>query len=94
MFGSKKLFGTAAAVLLVGSVVAAHPRNEANAKMQKQDFGKVSDGKSADLYTLTNKHGMEVSITNFGATVVSHQRARQDRQVRRRYSRPYKRRRI
>ncbi len=39
--------------------------------MQKQGFGKTSDGQSADLYTLTNKHGMEVTVTNFGATVVS-----------------------
>jgi aldose 1-epimerase len=39
--------------------------------MQKQDFGKLSDGQSADLYTLTNKLGMEVTVTNFGAAVVS-----------------------
>ena len=58
-------------ILLAGSAMAAHPGNEANAKMQKQAFGKISDGQSADLYTLTNKHGMEVTITNFGATVVS-----------------------
>lgn len=47
------------------------PNKRADSKMQKQDFGKLSDGQSADLYTLTNKHGMEVTITNFGATVVS-----------------------
>jgi aldose 1-epimerase len=63
--------GLAAVILLAGSIVAAHPGNEANAKMQKQAFGKTSDGQAADLYTLTNKHGMEVGITNFGATVVS-----------------------
>lgn len=28
-------------------------------------------GKSTHLYTLTNKHGMEVSFTNFGARIVS-----------------------
>jgi aldose 1-epimerase len=73
MFGRRELFGataTAAAILLAGTMIAAHPGNEANRKMEKQDFGKVSDGKSAELYTLTNKHGMEVAITNFGATVV------------------------
>jgi aldose 1-epimerase len=36
-----------------------------------RDFGKTSDGKSATLYTLTNKQGMSVSITDFGANVVS-----------------------
>jgi aldose 1-epimerase len=39
--------------------------------MQKQAFGKTDDGQQMDLYTLTNKNGMEVSITNFGGTVVS-----------------------
>ena len=39
--------------------------------MKKQSFGKVSDGKETTLYTLTNKNGVEVSITDFGATVVS-----------------------
>jgi aldose 1-epimerase len=39
--------------------------------MQKQAFGKTDDGQQMDLYTLTNKKGMEVSITNFGGTVVS-----------------------
>jgi len=75
MLGRRELLGAgaglAAVILLAGSVVAAHPGNEANAKMQKQAFGKTSDGQAADLYTLTNKHGMEVGITNFGATVVS-----------------------
>jgi aldose 1-epimerase len=72
MFGRKEFFGVTAAavILLAGTMIAAHPGNEANGKMEKQDFGKVSDGKSAELYTLTNKHGMEVALTNFGATVV------------------------
>jgi aldose 1-epimerase len=39
--------------------------------MQKQAFGKTDDGQQMDLYTLTNKNGREVSITNFGGTVVS-----------------------
>ena len=39
--------------------------------MEKKVFGTTADGKTADLYTLKNKNGMQVSITNFGATVVS-----------------------
>jgi len=39
--------------------------------MEKKVFGTTADGKTADLYTLKNKSGMQVSITNFGATVVS-----------------------
>ena len=36
----------------------------------KQGFGKV-DGQSVDLYTLTNSHGLEAKITNYGGIVVS-----------------------
>ena len=39
--------------------------------MEKQSFGKTEDGQQMDLYTLANKNGMKVTITNFGASVVS-----------------------
>jgi len=39
--------------------------------MKKESFGKTSDGRPVDLYTLSNKKGMEVAITNFGGIVVS-----------------------
>lgn len=35
----------------------------------KQDFG-TADNQPVTLYTLTNAHGMSVSVTNYGATVV------------------------
>lgn len=35
------------------------------------DFGKTQNGRSACLYELTNPNGMEVKITNFGASIVS-----------------------
>jgi aldose 1-epimerase len=34
-------------------------------------FGKTHDGREAHLFTLSNKSGMEVAITDFGGTVVS-----------------------
>jgi aldose 1-epimerase len=40
-------------------------------KIQKRAFGKTADGQSVDLFTLTNKKGMEATITNYGAAVVS-----------------------
>jgi aldose 1-epimerase len=61
----------AAVILLAATAAKPDPNKGADSKMQKQDFGKLSDGQSADLYTLTNKHGMEVTVTNFGAAVVS-----------------------
>ncbi len=39
--------------------------------MTQQAFGKTADGTAATLYTLSNKHGMQVAITNYGGTVVS-----------------------
>jgi aldose 1-epimerase len=39
--------------------------------IRKQSFGKTTSGEQIDLYSLSNKEGMEVSITNFGATIVT-----------------------
>jgi aldose 1-epimerase len=40
-------------------------------RIKKENFGKTADGIEAEIYTLTNKHGGEVKITNYGGTVVS-----------------------
>jgi aldose 1-epimerase len=34
-------------------------------------FGRTSDGTEMQLYSLTNKHGLKATVTNFGATLVS-----------------------
>lgn len=34
-------------------------------------FGALPDGRPVDLFTLTNKHGLRVTITNYGGIVVS-----------------------
>jgi aldose 1-epimerase len=39
--------------------------------VSKQPFGKTANHEAVYLYTVKNKHGMEVSITNFGGTIVS-----------------------
>ena len=44
---------------------------EAKKTMKKEPFGKTEDGQPVDLYTLSNKNGMEAAITNFGGIVVS-----------------------
>jgi aldose 1-epimerase len=38
---------------------------------KKTSFGKTPDGEAVDLYTLTNKNGVEAAITNYGGSVVS-----------------------
>lgn len=60
--------------LLISSITGACVGSlhaEAKSSMKKQPFGKTADGQPVDLYTLTNKNGMEATITNFGGIVVS-----------------------
>ncbi|HME12575.1 MAG TPA: hypothetical protein VKF79_06935, partial [Candidatus Acidoferrum sp.] len=55
-----------------GFVIAAQTSSAPeNARMTWREFGKTTDGKVANLYTLQNKHGARVSITNYGGTIVS-----------------------
>jgi aldose 1-epimerase len=49
----------------------AKEQAQETAGVRRQAFGKLSDGTAVDLYTLKNRNGMETSITNFGATLVS-----------------------
>src|SRR5947207_8540861 len=62
-----------ALALCVGFVPLWNPRRttEAKARIQRQPFGKTPDQKAVDLYTLTNAHGVEARITNYGGIVVS-----------------------
>ncbi len=39
-------------------------------KMKRSDFQSTVDGKLTDLYSLRNKNGIEITVTNFGARVV------------------------
>jgi aldose 1-epimerase len=61
----------AAMVVAFAATTMSHPNAEGASKMQKRDFGKLHDGQAVDLYVLSNQHGMEAAITNFGATLVS-----------------------
>jgi len=63
------------AVLTCAFCFASAPLSVLHAKSKpnitKSTFGKTTDGQQADLYVLANKKGMQVAITNFGATIVS-----------------------
>jgi aldose 1-epimerase len=61
------------ALLLIGELsLAGSLRSQGmRGNIRKQSFGKTAGGEQIDLYSLTNKKGMEVSITNYGATVVT-----------------------
>jgi aldose 1-epimerase len=54
------------------SMISCKQKAEKNAQsVTKIVFGKLPDGKVADIYTLTNKHGLVMKVTNYGGTVTS-----------------------
>jgi aldose 1-epimerase len=61
------------ALLFVGELLLAGSLSSQGMRgtIRKESFGKTASGAQIDLYTLSNKKGMEVAITNFGATVVA-----------------------
>ena len=64
--------GTLIMIFVLGaSMLSSAGDAKTKSGLVKQSFGKTDDGKQADLYTLTNKNGMQAAITNFGATLVS-----------------------
>lgn len=40
-------------------------------KMTEKPFAVLDDGRAASLYTMQNRNGMQVIVTNFGGTIVS-----------------------
>jgi len=62
-----RLVAAAALCTLVACSSAPPP----SAKSTQKPYGKTKSGEQVELYTLTNKNGMEAGITNYGATVVS-----------------------
>jgi aldose 1-epimerase len=45
--------------------------SENEMRVKVSDFGQLSDGRSAQLYTMENEAGASVSVTNLGATIIS-----------------------
>ena len=68
----KSMVAFVLALAFVTLFAAAQPQKKASKpRMSQQTFGKTADGQEATLYTLENKQGMEVAISNFGGTIVS-----------------------
>ena len=57
--------------LIIALVLVAGVSTTRAQKITKESFGKTTDGESVDLYTLTNRNGMEAKITNYGAIVTT-----------------------
>lgn len=69
------LTNSVVAVFVIGSLMLGSQSNNENKKERNsvtvKQFGKLSDGREAMLYTLRNKGGATVTITNLGAALVS-----------------------
>ena len=51
-------------------IFSCNSKKEIKSSVSKTDWG-IADGKKVWLFCLTNKKGMEVKITNYGATITS-----------------------
>lgn len=61
-------------ILLVAIFAACSPKQkqkEITMSYSKSDFEKEINGKKTDLFTMKNKNGMVVSLTNYGAKIVA-----------------------
>jgi aldose 1-epimerase len=67
---TRQLFRLAVITVLLASLAPGNKAQSAKT-MDMQPFGKTPDGHEASLYTLRNQSGMEVKITNYGATITS-----------------------
>src|SRR6476469_1729794 len=68
--------GFAAAALLAAAGCAPAPSTTVTPRMAastvtRAPFGATTDGKQVEIFTLTNSHGIEARITNYGAIIVS-----------------------
>jgi len=68
------IFSLGLVLCVIGALGAPRPKAgpSANAPgITKSPFGKMPEGQVMDLYTLTNRGGMKVTLTNYGGRVVS-----------------------
>lgn len=70
-YGMNLAVAAMAASLAVATIPALCKSGEANPKMEKRAYGTTKDGQAVDLYVLSNKHGMEATLTNYGATLIA-----------------------
>jgi aldose 1-epimerase len=61
----QRIWMTLGLALFVGTLAHAGPR------IERENFGKLADGTSIDLFTLSTERGLTVKVTNYGATLTS-----------------------
>ncbi len=71
---SKHVGGIVLALILCAANSAssfAGMNQKPKARIEKHPFGKLADSTVVDLYTLTNKNGLQAQITNYGGVLVA-----------------------
>ena len=69
----RAFIGTLAPAVIFMAISKLSASSEQKPAATMHDFGKTSDGKIAKAYSLKNRNGVEVTLSDFGATVVSFQ---------------------
>lgn len=69
--GHTRKIAVCGAATLVWGVIFMCTSASASESIVRKAFGKTPEGKAVELYTLTNRNGMEASITTYGGIVVS-----------------------
>src|SRR5215469_9494272 len=65
------VFSTSLSTICLLACAMPTTASAASGEISKKPFGKMPDGTPVDLYTLRNRHGVEVKISNYGGIVVS-----------------------
>jgi aldose 1-epimerase len=65
------IFGVVLGAVLASHLLAGPLQKESVTRTTKREFGKLPGGTTVDLYTLKNKNGLEIQITNYGGAVVT-----------------------
>jgi aldose 1-epimerase len=62
---------TALIAVIIFLLSCNQKRFKTDQSITKAKFGRLPDGRLVDLYTLTNKNGLVMKVTNYGGTVTS-----------------------
>lgn len=68
---SSKITAIACLLALMAGTVSMNAQQLTRSGLSPERFDSIMDGKHTGLFTITNQQGMEASITNYGARLVS-----------------------
>lgn len=56
--------------IIMTAITGCNNEKASRSQVKRADFQTTVNGKQTDLYYLTNKNGLEITVTNFGARIV------------------------